>query len=81
MTGDHIGRNGPGSATEAQQRCFIGELLAEQPNRLIDRLQPFGDTFSLKPEYLIGIDWRHQWTLAFFKAKVSSKGMRDNQNI
>ena len=39
VTGNHIGRNRPGSATEAEQRRFLWQLPAQPPHRLEDRLQ------------------------------------------
>ena len=81
VTGDHVGRDRPGRAAEADQRGPGRQLGAQAPDRLVDRRQIHVKHFAVEPVDLLGADRRHQRTPAFLEAEIAAECMRHNEDI
>lgn len=81
MAGNHVGRNRPGRATEAEQGRFLGEGLPDAANRFQDGPEVILNAFFLQSEDGIGVDRVHARPMAFLEADIALQGIGDDEDV
>src|SRR5690606_14865720 len=80
MPGDHIGRNGPRRAAEADQRRLGRQFPAQLADRFIDRGEMVMEAKSFKTCYHILADWRHYRSATFHEIEIPTERMRNDKD-
>ena len=81
MAGDHIGRDRPGRAAEAQQCGFLGESLPDAADGLYDRPEVILNAIRLQGEDAVGVDRVEPRSVAFLEADVAIKRIGNDEDV